>query len=136
MKKTENFSIILFDGICNLCSKSVQYIIQHDPKHIFRFASLQSSVAKKILSGHNLPLKNGDSIILFKNHKIYTQSTAALLVAKNLKGVTQLLYAFVIVPKFIRDAVYRIIAKNRYKWFGKKENCWLPSPELQNLFLD
>lgn len=132
----ENHPVILFDGVCNLCSASVQYVIKHDPEKIFRFASLQSSFGKKVLSKYNLPSNNYNSFILYADNKIYTRSAAALLVAKKLKGFIKLLYAFIIIPKFIRDAVYNIIAKNRYKWFGKKNECWLPTNELKRLFVD
>ena len=128
--------VILFDGICNLCNASVQYVIKHDPEHVFHFASLQSSFGQKILSKYNLPLNDFNSFVLFKNNKIYTRSTAALMVARKLKGFIRFLYAFMIIPKFIRDAVYNIIAKNRYKWFGKKNECWVPTPELKSLFHD
>jgi predicted DCC family thiol-disulfide oxidoreductase YuxK len=97
----------LFDGVCNLCSSSVQYVIRHDPERIFRFASLQSPFAQKILALHNLHSDTYSSFILFAHNKIYTRSTAALLVAKRLKGLIKQLYAFIIVPKFIRDAVYK-----------------------------
>jgi predicted DCC family thiol-disulfide oxidoreductase YuxK len=136
MNEPEKHPVILFDGVCNLCSASVQYVIKHDPQRIFRFASLQSSFAQKILSNHNLPINDYNSFVLFADNKIYTRSTAALLVAKNLKGFIRFSYAFIIMPKFIRDTVYNIIAKNRYKWFGKKQACWLPTPDLKNLFLD
>jgi predicted DCC family thiol-disulfide oxidoreductase YuxK len=132
----ENHPIILFDGICNLCTGSVQYVIKHDSKRIFRFASLQSSFAQKILSSNKLPVNDFNSFILFSDNKIYTRSTAALMVAKKLSGFIKLLYVFIIIPKFIRDAVYNIIAKKRYKWFGRKNECWLPTPELKTLFLD
>lgn len=132
----EEHPVILFDGVCNLCNNSVQYVIKHDPKHIFRFASLQSPFGQKILAMHNLPSNTYNSFILFANNKIYTRSTAALVVAKDLKGLIKLLYAFMIVPRFIRDTVYDFIAKNRYKWFGKKNECWIPTKELKNLFLD
>ena len=128
--------VIVFDGVCNLCTGSVQYVIKHDPKRIFRFASLQSAFGQELLKGHNLPANTFNSFILFENNKIYTRSTAALLVAKRLTGLSKLLYVFMIVPKFIRDAVYNIIAKNRYKWFGKKNECWLPTPELKALFVE
>jgi len=133
---TQHYPIILFDGVCNLCSSSVQYVIKHDPKHIFRFASLQSAFGQKIISAHHLPLNDYNSFILITGNKIYTRSTAALMVAIKLKGFVKFLYAFVIVPKFIRDAAYNIIAKNRYKWFGKKIVCWLPTTELKGLFMD
>jgi len=136
MDEQEDHPVILFDGICNLCNASVQYVIRHDPKHIFRFASLQSFFAQKILSKYNLPLNDYNSFVLFKDNRVYTRSTAALLVAKRLKGAIKLLSVFIIVPRFIRDGVYNIIAKKRYKWFGKKEACWLPSPELKSLFLE
>src|SRR4051812_18490607 len=135
MNKEEKHPVILFDGVCNLCSSSVQYVIKHDPKHIFRFASLQSALAQQILSKHNLPSNQFNSLILLQDKQIHTRSTAALLIAKQLKGFIKVLYAFIIIPKFIRDAVYNIIAKNRYKWFGKKNECWIPTPELKNLFI-
>ena len=136
MNEPGKHPVILFDGVCNLCSASVQYIIKHDPQRIFRFASLQSPLAQKILSGHNHSLNDYSSFVLFAGNKIYTRSTAALMVAKRLNSIAKLLYPLIILPKFIRDTVYNIIAKNRYKWFGKKQACWLPIPELKNLFLD
>ncbi len=132
----QSHPVILFDGVCNLCNASVQYIIKHDDKRLFRFASLQSSFGEKLLKKFNLATGTFNSFILFENNNIYTSSTAALLVAKNLKGIIKWLYGFIIIPKFIRDAVYDFIAKNRYQWFGKREACWLPTPGLKNLFLD
>ncbi len=126
--------VILFDGICNLCNASVQYVIKHDKKKLFRFASLQSSFGESVLKQYNLPVNTFNSFILLIDNKIYTRSTAALLVAKKLSGLIKLLYGFIIIPRFIRDFVYDIIAKNRYKWFGKKEACWVPTPELKSLF--
>jgi predicted DCC family thiol-disulfide oxidoreductase YuxK len=128
--------VILFDGVCNLCNASVQYVIKHDKGRLFRFASLQSSFGEKVLKENNLPNNTFNSFILLDNNKIYTRSTAALLVAKKLNAFIKLLYGFIIVPKFIRDFVYDVIAKNRYKWFGKKEACWLPTPELKRLFFE
>jgi predicted DCC family thiol-disulfide oxidoreductase YuxK len=136
MNDSQDHPVILFDGVCNLCNSSVQFIIRHDPQHIFRFASLQSSFGQKILSKYDLPLNNYNSFILFVDSKIYTGSTAALLVAKKLSGIVKCIYVFMIVPKFIRDGVYNIIAKNRYKWFGKKNECWIPTPDLKSLFVD
>jgi predicted DCC family thiol-disulfide oxidoreductase YuxK len=128
--------VILFDGVCNLCNASVQFVIKHDKKRLFRFASLQLPFGAAILKEHNLPADTFNSFILLSDNKIYARSTAALLVAKKLNGIVKLLYAFIIVPKFIRDVVYNIIAKNRYKWFGKQESCWVPTPELKELFLE
>lgn len=136
MQEQANNPIILFDGVCNLCTGSIQYVIKHDPARIFRFASLQSAFGQKILSKFHLADNDFNSFILYDNERIYTRSTAALRVAKNLKGFVKLLYSFIIIPKFVRDAVYNLIAKNRYTWFGKKETCWLPTPELRALFLD
>jgi predicted DCC family thiol-disulfide oxidoreductase YuxK len=128
--------VILFDGVCNLCNASVQYVIKHDKKRLFRFASLQSLFGESILKQYGLPANIFDSFILLIDKKIYTRSTAALLVAKKLNGFIKLSYGFIIVPKFIRDFVYDLIAKNRYKWFGKKDACWIPTPELKNLFFE
>ena len=128
--------IIFFDGVCNLCTGSVQFIIKHDPKHYFRFASLQSEVGQQLLKENNLPTEDFGSFILFENGKIFTQSTAALLVTKKLNRLWPGLAAFLIVPSFIRNGVYNWIAKNRYKWFGKKEACWVPTPELNGLFVN
>jgi predicted DCC family thiol-disulfide oxidoreductase YuxK len=128
--------VILFDGMCNLCSGSVQFVIKHDPKRQFRFASLQSRFGQKILQQFGLPADELNSFILLENGNIYTRSTGALRVTKKLNGLWPLLYAFIIVPIFIRNAVYNYIAHNRYRWFGKKEACWLPTPELRKLFLD
>jgi predicted DCC family thiol-disulfide oxidoreductase YuxK len=132
----ENQNVILFDGICNLCSASVQFVIERDYKNIFKFASLQSNFGQKILKKHQLPPEDFDSFILLENNKIYQRSTAALKVAKQLNWPLKALYAFIIVPPFIRNFVYNVIAKNRYKWFGKKTACWLPTPDLKVKFLD
>ncbi len=127
--------IILFDGVCNLCNGSVQYVLKHDKKKLFRFASLQSDSGQQLLKKYKLPYNNFNSFVLLQNEKAYLKSTAALMVAKQLRGFTQILYAFIIVPTFIRDAVYNLISKNRYKWFGKKESCMVPTTELQSRFL-
>ena len=131
-----NGPIILFDGFCNLCNSSVQYVIKHDPDAIFKFASLQSDAGQKLLHKFNLTANNFNSFVLIEDNTAYTKSTAALKVAKQLAGLTKLLYGFIIVPPFIRNAVYNLIANNRYKWFGKKEECMLPSPLLQSRFLN
>lgn len=126
--------VILFDGVCNLCSRSVQFIIRHDSAKTFRFASLQSSFGQNILKLYHLSANNFNSFILLENGNIYLRSTAALLVTKRLDGFIKLLYGFIIIPAIIRNAFYNIIANNRYKWFGKKDECWLPTPELKSLF--
>jgi len=128
--------IILFDGHCNLCNSSVQFVIQRDPNKQFRFASLQSEFGKKILTQFNLSTSDINTLVLLDCGKIYTRSTGALRVAKKLSGAWSLMYAFSIIPSFIRDIVYNFIAKNRYKWFGKKEACWVPTPALKDLFIE
>lgn len=130
-----NNPVVLFDGLCNLCSSSVQFIIRHDPANRFRFASLQSNFGQEILKKFNLSPTVLNSLILFQNNTVYTRSTAALRVAKQLSGAWKLLGAFLITPTFIRDGVYNIISRNRYNWFGKKSSCWLPSESLKSRFI-
>lgn len=127
--------VILFDGVCNFCNSSVQFVIKRDPKQQFRFASLQSEFGQQVLSQHQLPQNDFNSFILLQEGNIYTKSTAALKVAKQLSGLWPMLYGFIIIPPFIRNAVYSFIAQNRYRWFGKREACMLPSPQQRNLFL-
>ena len=128
--------IILFDGVCNLCNKSVQRVLKNDKKNIFKLAALQSQVGQQLLQKYNLPLVNFGSFVLLQNDKIYLKSTAALLVAKQLSGPIKLLYGFMIVPVFIRNFVYDIIAKNRYKWFGKQATCMVPTDAIKDKFLN
>lgn len=127
-------AIVLFDGQCNVCDKSVQFILKRDKEGYFRFASLQSETGIKLLKQNNLPI-DIDSFVLVENNKVYMKSTAALKVSKNLDGIWKLLYVFIIVPKPIRDKCYEFFAKNRYKWFGKKETCMIPTPEIRKRFL-
>ena len=127
--------IILFDGVCNLCNRSVQYVVKHDPEAIFNFAWLQSDTGKKLMANYQLTNNDMNSFVLIQDGKVFTRSTAALKVAKQLKGMIRLLYIFMIVPAFIRDAVYKLIANNRYHWFGKHDQCMAPTPELKKRFL-
>ncbi len=135
MNNFENKSIILFDGICNLCNSSVNFIIKNDSKEQFMFASLQSDAAKEILLQQNWEKNNINSILLVQDGNIFDKSTAALKIAKNLDGIYKLLYLFIIIPTFIRNILYDYIAKNRYKWYGKKDSCMIPTPELKKRFL-
>ena len=128
--------IILFDGVCNLCSNSVQFVLKRDKKNKFQFASLQGNYGQRILKEYNLSPETFNSFILLEEGKIYTRSTGALRMLKYLGGGWILLYGFIIIPGFIRDSVYNFIARNRYKWFGKREECWLPKPEWKEKFLD
>lgn len=127
--------VILFDGVCNLCNGSVQFILKRDKEKKFLFASLQSEFGQKLLEQFDLPLNNFNSFILYQDGKMYTKSTGALKMFSQLKG-WKWTKAFMIVPKFIRDGVYNLVANNRYKWFGKKNECWIPTPELKRRFLD
>lgn len=127
--------IILFDGICNLCDGVVQFIVRHDPNKKFLFTSLQSEAGQTLLKQYQLPLENFNSFLLIQDGKVYNKSTGALKVARQIKGVWKWLYIFIIIPTFIRDAVYSWIAKNRYEWFGKKDICMIPTPELKARFL-
>jgi predicted DCC family thiol-disulfide oxidoreductase YuxK len=127
--------ILLFDGVCNLCNRSVQFVLKHDQEKIFRFASLQSNAGQALLQQFNLPLTDFNSFVLVEGEQVFTKSTGALKVARQLKG-WRWLYGFIIIPRFIRDAVYGFIARNRYRWFGKQESCWLPTPELRARFLE
>jgi predicted DCC family thiol-disulfide oxidoreductase YuxK len=131
-----NSSVILFDGICNLCNGFVQFVIKRDRKNVFKFASLQSAYGQKFLTENKLNTDEFKSIILYKNEKLFTQSTAALKIFKELNGLWKLFFAFIVIPKFIRDAVYNLIARNRYRWFGKKETCMVPTKELEEKFLE
>ena len=129
-------SIILFDGVCNLCNSSVNFIIKHDKKKHFLFASLQSDAAKEILLQFPTKKLTLDSILLIEGKDIYEKSTAALKISKHLSNGFHLLNYFIITPLFIRDWVYNLISKNRYKWFGKKETCMIPTKEVKNRFLE
>ena len=128
--------IILFDGICNLCNQSVQFVIEHDSKNQFHFASLQSEFGQDFLKKNKLEATQFDSIVFIEDDQFYTKSSAALKIAKYLDGITSWLTIFMIVPKPLRDIVYSFIAKNRYRWFGKNESCWLPTKELKAKFIE
>ena len=129
-------SIILFDGVCNLCNGAVQFVIKRDKKNQFLFASLQSEEGKQILMDHNFQVNKMDSFFLVENGKVYDRSTAALRVLRRLNGFWRFFYGFIIIPKFIRDGIYDFIAKNRYQWFGRKDECMIPTPELKAKFLN
>ncbi|MFD2823502.1 thiol-disulfide oxidoreductase DCC family protein [Lacinutrix iliipiscaria] len=129
--------LILFDGVCNLCNSTVQYVIKHDKKDVFRFAALQSDVGKDIIQKYNIDTSKTDSILLYSNENgLKIKSTAALHIAKHLGFPNNMMVVFLIIPAFIRNWVYNYIAKNRYKWYGKREACMIPTPELRAKFLD
>lgn len=127
--------IILFDGDCNFCDANVQFIIKRDPVAHFSFASLQSDIGQKLVKEYRIPT-NVDSLVLIDKNKAYIKSTAALHIAKRLDGLWHLLFLFILIPRPIRDSVYEWIARNRYEWFGKKDDaCALPTPEIRKRFL-
>lgn len=128
--------ILLFDGVCNLCNNSINFVIDHDPDGQFKFAALQSEFGQKKLRELNLQADDFDSIVLLSNDQIFIKSTAALKVAKKLTGAWPALYAFIIIPPFVRHAVYNLIAKNRYKIWGKTDQCRVPTPELKQRFIE
>ena len=127
--------VVLFDGVCNYCNAMVNFIIRRDKKKVFRFAPLQSEAAQKILLQNHLPQINFDSFILVENDKIYQRSDAALRLYNKLPWYWKWTQIFWIFPKLIRDGVYNVIARNRYKWFGKKDQCMVPTPEVRERFL-
>ncbi|RKS03212.1 thiol-disulfide oxidoreductase DCC family protein [Flavobacterium sp. 102] len=128
--------IILFDGVCNLCNSSVQYVIKRDPKDVFRFVPLQSELGLKIIKHIGIDTTNTDSIIMYEPTKAYYyKSEAALKIINEFGGVYSLLQILTIFPKFISNTVYDYVARNRYKWYGKQEACMIPTPELKAKFL-
>jgi len=130
-------AIVLFDGVCNLCSGSVRFIVERDRDAYFRFASIQSEAGAELMREHGLAPPEGDptSIVVLDGGRTLQRSDAALAIAKHLKMPWKLLYAAVVVPRFLRDAVYDWIARNRYRVFGKKDVCMVPTPELRARFL-
>jgi len=127
--------IILFDGVCNLCNGAVQFIIKRDKKSAFRFASLQSEFGQSQLKNAGLQTSSIETIVLIENGKVYQRSEAALRISRHLSGGWSLLYGLRVIPKVICDVVYNWIARNRYRFFGKKDQCMIPTPELKSKFL-
>lgn len=133
----KNKKIILFDGVCNLCDAAVQFIIKHDKKDIFRFVALQSDLGQEITKHIGIDTKNIDSIILYQpGIAYYYKSEAVFEIAKSLGGIFYLGTIFSIFPTSFNNRIYDYIAKNRYKWYGKKESCMIPTKELQAKFLE
>jgi predicted DCC family thiol-disulfide oxidoreductase YuxK len=131
----EAHAVVLFDGVCNLCNASVNFIIDRDPGGYFRFASLQSDVAARLLRKAGRPDPGLESIVLVEGGKVYYRSDAILRIARNLKGAWPLMRIFSVIPRTLRDRIYDWIAKNRYRWFGKRDSCRIPTPELRARFL-
>ncbi|HEY0461843.1 MAG TPA: thiol-disulfide oxidoreductase DCC family protein [Pyrinomonadaceae bacterium] len=128
-------AIILFDGVCNFCNGSVNFIIGRDKTGYFKFAPLQSEIGEKLLRENGIDKTVTDSVVLIEDGKAYTHSTAALRVARHLDGGWKWFYALVYVPRVVRDGAYKLFAEYRYKLFGKKDECMLPTPEIRARFL-
>lgn len=131
-----NNPVILFDGVCNFCNSIINFIIRQDKKNRFRFATLQSNSGKKLLEQYKIDWKQSDSFVVIENGKAYQKSNAALRLYNKLPWYWKWTQIFWIVPKFIRDGVYNFIAKNRYKWYGKRDECMVPTAEVRERFLD
>lgn len=127
--------ILLFDGECNLCNGAVQFLIKRDSVGTFKLASLQSRTGEQLVEKYKVPT-NHDSFVYIREEKVFIRSDAALYVSKDLGGMWRLAFIFICLPRGMRDKVYDYVARNRYKWFGKRDSCMLPTPEIQNRFLD
>ena len=127
--------IVLFDGVCNFCNGTVNFLIKQDKKNILRFAALQSGSGQKLLKQYGLSAEEFESFLFIEKGKVYKRSSAALTLARKLSWHWQWTQVFWLVPKILRDGLYSLIARNRYKWFGKKETCMIPAPEVNSRFL-
>lgn len=127
--------VLLFDGVCNLCNGFVQFVILRDPEAIFRFAPLQSAVGAQLATQAGFPIDELSTVILYDRGKFYTHSDVALEVVRRLPGLWPLLYGLNVIPKSIRDSMYNWVARNRYRWFGKRSSCMVPTPQIRSRFL-
>ena len=127
--------ILLFDGVCNLCSRAVQFVIRHDPARRFRFAALQSETGRRLLAEHGLPADTLDTFVLVEGPRCFTRSDAAIELARRLSGAWRWLRIAALVPRPLRDRLYGVVVRNRYRWFGRRESCMVPTPELAQRFL-
>lgn len=132
---TDPRPILFFDGVCNLCNASVNFVLKRDKAGRFRFATLQSPAAAELLDPFGLKASDLDTVVLLEDGRAYTRSTAALRVARRLRFPWNLLYAFILLPRFVRDPLYRFVARRRYRWFGKTETCRVPTPEVRSRFV-
>jgi predicted DCC family thiol-disulfide oxidoreductase YuxK len=129
-------SLILFDGVCNLCNGFVNFLILRDKKNKFQFGSLQSVKVQAILNEYQYSSNDISTVIVIENNKLYSHSTAVLKIVRKLGGAWPLLYGFIIIPKTIRDFFYKLVAKNRYRMFGRKDACMIPTPQLKAKFVE
>ena len=134
-KINKDKAIVLFDGICNFCSSSVLFIIKRDPKGYFLFSALQTESGALIMKKYNIHSDKMDSIILIQNNKVFYRSDAALKIARKLKGGWKLFYAAIVIPPLIRNFFYDLVARNRYRWFGKRDLCFIPDQNVKGRFI-
>lgn len=135
MTKTDGHVVVLFDGVCNLCNGAVQFLIRRDDDDVFRFASLQSETAQTLLRSFNLNTENFDSIVVIRQGRVYERGDAALVIASALGWPWKVMLAGKILPRLLRDGLYNLIARNRYRIFGRRDECMLPDPALKAKFL-
>lgn len=138
LRRTEGHdrhAVVLFDGVCNLCNGAVNFIIDRDPDGYFRFGALQSVEAAILLESSSLSTAYQDSLVLVENGRWYVRSTAALRIARRLGGAWPLLYGLIFIPRPVRDLAYNFVARRRYRWFGRRESCRVPTPQLKQRFL-
>lgn len=136
LEKYRTYNIVFFDGVCNFCNSTVDLVFSKNKKKNMYYSSLQSEFAKEFLGHHGINASDLDTIIFYSSEKFYFRSSAVLQISKQLSGGYKILSVFLLVPSFIRDAVYKWVAKNRYKFFGKKETCRIPSPQEKQYFLE
>jgi predicted DCC family thiol-disulfide oxidoreductase YuxK len=136
MNAAPDTPILLFDGVCNFCAWGVRFVVRRDPKGTFRFASLQSETAKQLLRSHGLDPEAMDSVVLIEGDHAWRESDAALRVCRRLTWPWPWLWPLRWLPRLVRDTAYRLIARNRYRWFGKSDSCMVPTPEMRARFLD
>lgn len=134
-QKYDNNALVLFDGICNFCSRSVLFIIRRDPAGYFRFAALQTDSGRLTVERYDLNMIRTDTITLIENDRVFYRSDAALRISRRLAGAWKLIYVLIIIPPFIRNFIYDIVARNRYRWFGKRDTCFIPDESIKSRFL-
>lgn len=127
--------VVLFDGYCNFCNDSVNFVIKRDPHAVFKFAPLDSAVGRQLISTYNNSGPLPDSVVLVENGKLYTRTSASLRIAKRLRFPWPILFGLIIIPRPVRNWLYDQFAKRRYQWFGKRETCVIPTPDVQNRFV-
>jgi predicted DCC family thiol-disulfide oxidoreductase YuxK len=128
--------VVVFDGVCNLCNTVVQTIIRGDPDGRFQFASLQSEGGRRLLEQHGVNALEPETVVLIRDGRVFTMSDAVLEIVRHMRFPYPLLLIGYMLPRFIRDAFYRVVARNRYRWFGRQDSCMMPTPDLRHRFLD